>query len=198
MGSIKGVTQKNGYWYARIDGKQVYCGKGDKGFNMAKAARQKWEVEQYENREVNAGLRVKKIHLKNVKELSNWYMTLPSIVKQKSYVRKVIGVKHLVDYFGNKPLSSIRVSEQEKYRQYRSNNGAASGTIDLELTYLSAMYNEAIQDELIPANFKPGKFLREKEKIPRRTITDAEYELLLNHAKVDFLKMFLCVPMKQL
>lgn len=192
MGSIKGVTQKNGYWYARVDGTLKYCGKGDKGFKIAKAARQKWEVKQYENREVNVGLKVKKVKLKNVKELSNWYMTLPSVQKQKSYGRKIIGIKYLIDYFGNKPLNSIRVSEQEKYRQYRTNQGAASGTIDLELTYLSAMYNEAIQDELIPANFKPGKFLREKEKIPRRTISDAEYELLLNHAKDDFKDVLMC------
>jgi uncharacterized protein (UPF0548 family) len=68
MGSIKGVTQKNGYWYARVDGKQIYCGKGEKGFKMAKAAREKWNVKQYENREVNAGLKVKKIHLRNVKD----------------------------------------------------------------------------------------------------------------------------------
>ena len=25
---IRGVYEKNGYWYARISGKEVYCGKG--------------------------------------------------------------------------------------------------------------------------------------------------------------------------
>ena len=81
---IKGVTCKNGYWYASIDGKQKYCGKGDKGYKLAKTARMKWEVKQYENREINAGLRVKKTHLKNVLDLSNWYMQLPSIQEQIS------------------------------------------------------------------------------------------------------------------
>jgi len=39
--TIKGVTQKNGYWYARIDGKRQYIGKGEKCRNLAIAARQK-------------------------------------------------------------------------------------------------------------------------------------------------------------
>lgn len=39
MGSIKGVTQKNGYWYARIDKRVIYCGKGEKGKELAEAAR---------------------------------------------------------------------------------------------------------------------------------------------------------------
>jgi hypothetical protein len=40
---MKGVTciTRNGatYWYARVDGQRVYCGKGDKGYKVAVAAR---------------------------------------------------------------------------------------------------------------------------------------------------------------
>ncbi len=42
--TMKGVTCKNGYWYARIDGDLKYCGKGEEGHELAKAARMKWEV----------------------------------------------------------------------------------------------------------------------------------------------------------
>lgn len=189
---IKGVTCKNGYWYTRVEGKQKCCGKGNRGYNLAKAARMKWEVKQYENREVNAGLKVKKIQLKNVIELCNWYMDLPSIQEQKSYGRKIIGVKYLIEFFGNKPLNRIEVTEQEKYRQYRSDQGAASGTIDLELNYLSAMYHKAIKSKLIPLDFKPGEFIRKDERIPRRTVTNAEYELLLKHAAYDFKDIIIC------
>ena len=43
MAKIKGVAciKRKGtvYWYARIDGKRVYCGKGDKGQERAEAGR---------------------------------------------------------------------------------------------------------------------------------------------------------------
>ena len=42
---MKGVTCKNGYWYARVDRHLKYCGKGEKGRNLAEAARKKWEKE---------------------------------------------------------------------------------------------------------------------------------------------------------
>ena len=42
--TMKGVTYRNGYWYARIDGHVKYCGKGDKGHKLSKTARMKWEV----------------------------------------------------------------------------------------------------------------------------------------------------------
>lgn len=136
---IKGVTCKNGYWYAGIDGKQKCCGKGNKGYNLAKTARMKWEVKQYENREVNAGLKVKKVELKNVADLSNWYMEIPSIQQQSSYFRKIQACKHLLKYFGNRPLNSIESTQQEKYRKFRKNQGAYEGTIDLELKVLRAV-----------------------------------------------------------
>jgi site-specific recombinase XerD len=149
---------------------------------LAKAARMKWEVKQYENREVSAGLKVKKIHLRNVKDLSNWYMTVPSVQEQKIYKRRIAIAKNLLEYFDNKPLNQIERLQQEKYRQYRKNQGAASGTIDLELNTLRSMYRMAVKSKLIPSDFLPGEFVLKNKRIPRRTISDAEFGLLLNHA----------------
>ena len=189
---IKGVTCKNGYWYATVEGKQKCCGKDNKGYNLAKAARMKWEVKQYENREVNAGLKVKKVQLKSVTDLSNWYMTLPSVQEQKIYLRKIHASKHLIEYFGNKPLNLIETNEQERYRQYRSGQGVASGTIDLELKLLRTMYRKAIKSKLIPVDFLPGEFVMRDKIIPRRIITDAEFELLLQNAKPDYQDVLIC------
>lgn len=75
---IKGVTcrERNGtqYWYARVRGQRVYCGKGDDGLKLAEAARSKEVAKRYENREMNAGLKVKKVQFKTVRNLANWYM----------------------------------------------------------------------------------------------------------------------------
>ena len=61
---MKGVTsrERNGvtYWYARIHGKKVYCGKGKKGRGLAVAAKSKELVSKFENQEIGAGLKVKR------------------------------------------------------------------------------------------------------------------------------------------
>jgi hypothetical protein len=76
---MRGVTciERNGthYYYARVGGQRVYCGKGEKGLKLAEAARAKEIAKRYENREMIAGLKVKKVDLKTVKDLANWYMT---------------------------------------------------------------------------------------------------------------------------
>lgn len=75
-GKKKGVTfiERNGsvYWCARTDGHRVYCGQGDKGKKLAEAGRAKYVGKQYENREMNAGLKIKKVEFKTIKDLSNW------------------------------------------------------------------------------------------------------------------------------
>ncbi|MCK4728872.1 MAG: hypothetical protein KAT27_08115, partial [Desulfobacterales bacterium] len=63
--AMKGVTciERKGtiYWYARIDGRRVYCGQGAEGKKLAEAARAKHIAKEYENRQMNAGLKVKKV-----------------------------------------------------------------------------------------------------------------------------------------
>jgi hypothetical protein len=85
---IKGVFQKDNYWYARVDGKQVYCGKGNKGYNLAVAAKAKETARKYENKEINAGMKVKRAEFKTVDEMLKWYLELPTIKQQKILSRK--------------------------------------------------------------------------------------------------------------
>ena len=72
--SMKGVTSiiRNGvdYWYARVDGQREYCGKGEKGRELAEAARSKYVADRYEKRELSAGLNVRKPKLKRFVERS--------------------------------------------------------------------------------------------------------------------------------
>ena len=49
-------------------------------------ARQKYNVKQYENKDISAGVKIKKVTFKSVKDMCNWYMTeVPSIQEQESY-----------------------------------------------------------------------------------------------------------------
>ena len=189
---IKGVTCKNGYWYARIDGVLKYCGKGDKGFNLAKIARMNWEVKRYENREVNAGLKVKKAGLKKFIDLSNWYMELPMIQEQKIYERKLPASANLIKYFGNKRVNQIEGDDQERYRVHRKAQGVMDGTIDLEIQLMSAMYHLALKRKKITINAMPGEFVKKEYVNPRRILTELEFKKLLDHAAPDFKDVLIC------
>lgn len=159
---IKGVTciKRKGtiYWYARVDGRRVCCGKGDKGYRLAVKARQKYEVKQYENREINAGMEVKRAQFKTVRQLSNWYYQLPVVQKQKSYDRKVIASTHLLRHLGAKSLGAVDSDLLERYREKRNSEKIQNGTIDFELGVLSAMYHLAKKRKKIQGDLMPGEF----------------------------------------
>ena len=152
--TMKGVTSKkvksNIYWYARIGKKQVYCGSGDKGYEAAVLAREEATKENRLRKLMGLGMgkEVRKIQaveegFKTVKDLSNWYMELPSIQKQVRYPAKVDSCVHLLRLLGSKPVGGVATDTLETYRGKRELEGAASGTIDLEVGVLRSMYRKA-------------------------------------------------------
>jgi integrase len=193
---MKGVTCsiRNGreYWYARVDGRRLYCGKNGEGYKRAIAARGKYEAKKYENRDAVAGLRVKKAEFKTLTDLANWYMQLPSVQGQKSYKRKVIACKHLLDYFGKKSIHSIESDDIEMYRKHRTDAGSAEKTVNIEVAALSAMYNAAKKAKKIKADMLPGEFVIVESNNPRRIITDEEFEALVKNADPNFADVLIC------
>jgi integrase len=194
--TMKGVssTIKNGseYWYARIDGQKKYCGKGDKGREIAIAAKAKEISKAYENKEVGAGLKVKRVEFKTVNDLSNWYMKLPSIQDMKVYTCKLSNVKPLLLYFGKRRVNDVEADDMETYRELRLKQGRMNGTVDNEIKLLSSMYHLAVKRKKIPTSAMPGEFIILAEKNPRRIITDDEFESLLSHASPDFYDVLVC------
>jgi len=190
--NMKGVTCQNGYWYARVDGARVSCGKGKKGERMAKAARAKYDAKQYERRQSNTGLKVKKAQFNNIQQMSDWYFSLPKVQELKSYDRKVYSAVHLMKYFGEKQVNHVEGDDQEHYRERRREQGAAHGTVNNEINLLSAMYHLAMKRKKIRADDMPGEFVNIEDRNPRRMITDKEYERLLKHADPDFRDLLIC------
>jgi len=185
---IKGVTciTRNGstYWYARVDGRRKYCGKDDKGKKLAEIARKKWEVRQYENREVSVGVKKKKTAFKTFQQ-------------QKIYKSKLSKVKHLFKFFEERKLQDIDSDEIDRYRTKREGEGAASGTIDQELKLLRTIYYTGRKYKKIHADLVPGTFDIRGEKNPRRAITKDEYEALLKHSDSDFQDVLVCAFMSR-
>lgn len=189
---MRGVIEKNGYWYASIDGRREYFGKGAEGRKLAEAARAKSLVKKYENREVRAGLNVKKMSVKTFRHLANWYMNLPSIQNMKIYGRRVHLAAHLLEFFGDVRLANLSVDHQERYRQKREADGAASGSIDLEINLFSAMFNLAAKRKEIPADLVPGEFIRKNDVNPRPIVSEENFNAILAQCSNDLAEFLIC------
>jgi integrase len=193
MKGVSSVTRNGvGYWYAYVGGRKVYCGEGDKGRGLAEAARAKHMALKYEHREHRAGIKTERPQFSTIRDLSDWYMTLPSVQEQKSFYRKTNACAHLLEYFGNKSLSEAEGDDQERYRKWRKDHGASDGTLDYELELLSAMYHMARRGKKIAADSLPGMFVMKREYIPRPRVTESQYTALLEHAEADFRDILIC------
>jgi integrase len=192
---MKGVTSTtiNGkeYWYARIDGKRKCFGSGAKGYKLAKIARQKFDVKNYENRELRAGLKVKRVKLANLIELKDWYLNIPKVAEQKIFSRKKCICKNLVSYFDDRPLSAIDSDDIDRYRMARRKQGIQDSTIDYELRVLKTIYNSAIKRRMIPFEFKP-EFNMVESINPRRMVSAKEFQSLLKYSDNDFKDLLTC------
>ena len=89
-------------------------------------------------------------------------------------------------------MSGAEGDEQEKYRKWRKDQGAADTTIDYEIEVLGAMYHEAKRKKKIYADTVPGEFIQKRETNPRRVVTEEEYQALLAHADPDFGDFLVC------
>jgi len=200
---MRGVTsQKVGgttYWYARIRNSKVYCGRDDAGYQAAVLAREEATKEKRLRKLMGLGMakEVRKIQtteegFKSVRQMSNWYMELPSIQKQVRYPAKVDSCVHLLRHLGSKPVGGVATDTLETYRGKRELEGAASGTIDLEVGVLRSMYRKAWKSRKIHADSMPGEFPMANEHSPRRPVTEDEYRKLVENASQDFGDVVLC------
>jgi integrase len=180
------------YWYAHVNWRKTYMGKGDDGRKSATAAKAKELAAKHESRELRGGLEIKRSKFMAFRDLHKWYFALPEIQQQKCLRNNIEHLGHLVKFFGNRPLNQFEMDEQSRYRAFRKREGAADGTIKLEISLLSAMFNEALENKLIPITVKPGKFDRSGDSIPRRPVTDQEYQALLDKANEDFKDVLMC------
>lgn len=188
--AMKGVTSRKVgdsiYWFASVYGEKIYCGKDKKGEKRAEARRAKYLVQKYQGLDESAGLQVHKPKFRNIEKLSEWYMELPSIKKQVCYPAKVDSNKHLLRHLGEMALHKVATDTLEVYRSKREDEGAASSTIDLEVSVLRSMYRKAWKSRKIKAETIPAEFPILDEHNPRRTITEDEYKRLLDAAPYDY------------
>jgi len=193
---MRGVVCKyvNGswYWYARLSNRLECFGAGEEGLEKAVAAKSKENQDKAVAKLQGAGIRIQTTEFRTFKMLSNWYMQLPEVQRLGSYTRKVQAAAHLMAYFGKMKLARLDADEIERYRQIRQSQKAASRTADLEVENLRAMFNKAVERKKIPVELMPGQFPMENGHVPRRTVTEDEYKLLLKEADPKFRDVIIC------
>jgi integrase len=193
---ITGVTSitRNGdeLWYARIDGRRVYCGKNEEGFNLATVARKKYDVRRVEEGYARAGVKKAKSKFRTFKQLANWYTENKAVQRKKSYQRMAIAAGHLLNYFKSTPLNRIEGDEQDEYREHRKEQGVMDSTVDYEIEILRSMYRLALKRKKIHADTLPGEFVQLNEKNPRPIVSEKAYHDLREHTDSDFRDVLVC------
>jgi integrase len=182
------------YWYARVNGRKAYFGKGDEGRQDAEEAKHKEQAAKGEARRLRGGLKVdREPGFVSFKELIKWYFDLPEVQGKIGYQNKIRCLSHLVDFFGKeRTLNLFEAANQNEFRAYRCKEGAAQGTIDNEIRTLSAMFHKAKESKKISTDLLPGKFVRNGKTIPRRPVTETEYAALLSVANPYFKDVLTC------
>lgn len=200
----KGVSSqvKNGstYYYARIGGKKRYMGKGEKAKVRALAAKAKQQVQEYEGRDLMAGLDVRRCDFTTFHEMATWFMLHPTTQNLPSYGTLVARSINVLRYFGKHLVGAIQTDDMELYREHRKAQGAAEQAVNAEIGWMSMVYNKARKAKKIPVDAVPGGFPKvrgkelKKKVPPRRLVTDQEYEALLKATKevVDMQDIIRC------
>jgi len=143
--SKNGIT--NQYWYIRypLNSKEKWESIGKVGVVTKTYAQQ---VLNERIRQIRMGQEDQ--ILNEVPTLSNYkdeYIRYKRDVKKnRSWERDVLSLKHLIKYLGDSKLSSITSKQIKDYQASRIDEGAASATVNRELSCLKNLFNEAKRD----------------------------------------------------
>jgi integrase len=91
---------------------------------------------------------------------------------------------HLIPYFGETPIDAINVDAIDRYVSEKLSGGLSPRSVNMTLTILGAILENALERELIARNPARSKNRRAKERAPERSYLDtaAQIEALLTAA----------------
>jgi integrase len=124
-------------------------------------------------------------------ELAEWYLGLKSVKKLSAYDRYKGALNNFNGEFGQCRLINIRMTDLEDYQIKRRDQGAADGTIDLEIKIIQSAVTKSFDNDMISGSclkaFRKTKRLIERGSNARKTLLSIEqYLRLLNCASAYF------------
>ncbi len=170
----------NQYWYIRypLNGKEKWESIGKVGV----------VTKTYAQQVLNE--RIRQIRMGQEDQILNNVPTLTSykdeyirykrdVKKNRSWQRDILSLKHLVKHIGDSKLSSITSKQIKDYQASRLDEGAASATVNRELSCLKNLFNEAKKDRKFFGD-NPVSLVRQlEENNEKDRILSHEEELLL-------------------
>ena len=125
------------------------------------------------------------------RELSEWYLGLPSKKKLASYKNLTSCLNKFNEVFGNTVVGDIKKEGLENYQVLRAGQGLKPASIDKELVHAGAVASEAFLNKKIDGKvlraFKSLKNVSKRGSNARkRTVSYDEYIKLLDSASVYF------------
>lgn len=160
----------------------------------AQAAEGKRKAQKYESPRILE----KAIEEKSTfQELTEWYLDLPSVRKKRSYRRDQECLANLNKALGDLAVAKITPVDLEKFQDCRENQGAASATIDMELSITKRMISKAFDNDMVSGHTlkvfrRCERKLKKGGNVRRRVITPSEFTRLVSVAS-PHLKAFLLV-----
>lgn len=80
-------------------------------------------------------------------EFADVYLSLETVQRLRSFATRKICVEHLRSFFRDAPLRTVTADDVRRYREYRTNQGAAIQTVNHDHATLSHMLGVACSEE---------------------------------------------------
>ena len=178
------LVKRGNKWYVRLrqNRKDIWRSTGTQNKKLAEQREAQLKLEMAQNR---FGL-MDEGNKKMFMELMDKYMTKYAVKKaQRSIIRDNSSLKHLLPVFGNIYLSQISPNMISNYKAQRRQEGAASVSVNHELTLAKHAFNLAIKEWEWVRDNPFARVGMEKLPQPRlRYLTEDEYQALINSCDV--------------
>jgi integrase len=106
-----------------------------------------------------------------------WLMTEPDLAPSTRLDYRWRLEKHLLGHFGRLPLDGITVAEVDRYVAVKRKTSLSPRSVNMTVTLLGAILDQAVEHGLIPANPARGRKRKAREREPRRSSLDSAEQI---------------------
>ena len=117
-------------------------------------------------------------------EWAKQYLNLEEVRRLRSFSTRAIHVRHLLTFFGNKPLTAVTCEDVRKYRAWRGGQGVSIQTVNHDHMTLTHMLNLAMSDQfnLVSRNVSAAVPKPDPKNERDRIVTPEEWAAIRQHA----------------
>jgi len=120
------------------------------------------------------------------KELTKWYIDLPTIKRLASYDRVNGLISNFNKVYGDRTINTIKPIDLKNYQEIRNGEKTASATIDMEVNGVGSMISKAFDNDMIDGHTlkvfgRIKRLLKKGSNARKRLVSPDEYIMLLKN-----------------